>query len=45
MGANGKAITGPDEALVFFDQIREGGEFDIRVKGSRHSIVVPLVVN
>jgi len=44
-GVDGKVITGPDEALAFFEQIREGGEFDIRVKGSRSSRTVRLIVH
>ncbi len=32
---NGKAVTGPEDAIALFQQMKSGGEFDIKVKGRR----------
>ena len=32
---NGKAVSAPEDAVAFFQKIKGGGEFDIKVKGRR----------
>lgn len=32
---NGKAVTGPEDAIALIQRIKKGGEFDIKVKGRR----------
>jgi len=41
---NGVTIRKPEEAIAFLERIREGGEFDINIKGSRHSRKFQLIV-
>lgn len=42
---DGEPVKNPEEALALLERIRAGGEFDIVVKGSRHSRKIQLVVN
>ena len=41
---NGQKIRKPEEAVALLERIREGGEFDINIKGSRHSRKLQLIV-
>jgi general secretion pathway protein C len=41
---NGEEIRNPEEAIALLERIRDGGEFDINIKGSRRSRKLELVV-
>jgi general secretion pathway protein C len=41
---NGETIRKPEEAIAFLERIREGGELDIDIKGSRRSRILQLIV-
>ena len=41
---NGEEIRKPEEAIAFLERIREGGEFEISVKGTRRSREFQLIV-
>jgi type II secretion system protein C len=42
---DGGPIKGQEAAIAFLERIRSGGEFEIFVKGSRHSRKISLIVN
>ena len=41
---NGQENRNPEEAIALLERIREGGEFDINIKSSRHSRKLQLIV-
>jgi type II secretion system protein C len=41
---NGETIKKPEEAIALLERIREGGEFDINIEGSRHTRKFQLIV-